>query len=392
MGLGELGGIGAGLQSFTDSYLRTKQLNQQEQAENTRLGLLKAEQDRAAQHQQFEEGIQGPAARVGLAEKEAGLISNPGINYDQDTGSVTKSGLLQSQQNTALGQAQLNQQKQDPNSQLSVMSRNYHRAAFAGVYGDKKAQEMIPDNMSAAQIESAGGEDAVKLQTSKFAEQGQFAKAQSIAGAMQGRVDVQRDNQTATAVDKVTNDKLLQQYTQRIQGAQRINSQLAEVKAGHIVDTNQFLNDLNTEYVNLLTGSNNSALGKQERTEYTTYAGQLANLIQKIKAEPQSIHSPDIMNQLETSVNSLEGVYRGQVNTRASQLQRNYTHNPDATKAQKDKIQEMIGDFGTPQSEQQQPPAPGPTPHAQDSQAVQWAKLNPKDPRAQKILQLNGVQ
>jgi hypothetical protein len=34
----------------------------------------------------------------------------------------------------------------------------------------------------------------------------------------------------------------------------------------------------------------------------------------------------------------------------------------------------------------------GSTPHPQDSQAVQWAKQNPNDLRAQKILQLNGAQ
>jgi hypothetical protein len=30
-------------------------------------------------------------------------------------------------------------------------------------------------------------------------------------------------------------------------------------------------------------------------------------------------------------------------------------------------------------------------PHPQDSAAVEWAKKNPNDPRAQKILQINGV-
>jgi hypothetical protein len=30
-------------------------------------------------------------------------------------------------------------------------------------------------------------------------------------------------------------------------------------------------------------------------------------------------------------------------------------------------------------------------PHTQDSEAVKWAKQNPKDPRAVKILKLNGL-
>lgn len=163
------------------------------------------------------------------------------------------------------------------------------------------------------------------------------------------RLNLQRDNQTAAAVDKIANDAQLKQHAQRIQGADRITSQLAEIKSGKIVDTNQFLNDLNAEYVNLLTGSNNAALGKLQRTEYQTMAGNLANIIQQIKGEPKSINSPKILEQLEKSVLSLRENYVKNLKERGALLQRTYKHNPDATAAQQAKVQEMIGQYEAPQ-------------------------------------------
>ncbi len=196
---------------------------------------------------------------------------------------------------------------------------------------------------------------ALKWDTSKPQPQGGFNSAD--------RVNVMKDNQSAAAVDKVVNDSQIKNHVQRIQGAQRIKSQLDEIRAGHIVDTSQFLNDLNTEYVNLLTGSNNAALGKLERTEYRTYAGDMANVLQKIKASPQSINSPEILSQLEKSVDSLKAVYQKNLAERGKLLQRSYAHNPDAANQQKAKIQELVGQFGGGNEPQGllggSPPSPG---------------------------------
>jgi hypothetical protein len=216
------------------------------------------------------------------------------------------------------------------------------------------------------------------------------AKKQSFGGLnAPERIGIMKDNQTAAAVDKVVKDDQLKNHAQRIQGADRILSQLQEVKAGHIVDTSQFLNDLNTEYVNLLTGSNNTALGKQERTEYRTYAADLANVLQKIKASPESVNSPEIMSQLEKSVVSLRQMYQKNLAQRASLIQRTYAHNPDATRAQQEKIQEMIGTFGQPAAGGGQGLINQLSP--QDAQALDWAKQNPSDPRAAQILRANGL-
>lgn len=181
-----------------------------------------------------------------------------------------------------------------------------------------------------------------------------YMQGQQRLGIMQGRNDIygQRlglatDAQSSGAVDKVLNDKQIGQYIPRIQGADRVLGQLNDVRSGKIVDTNQFLNDLNTEYVNLLTGANNSALGKQERTEYRTAAGDIASSIQRLKAEPESINSPKILQQLETSVQGLKATYQKNLATRAQTLQRNFPHNPQAQGAQQEAIGSLTKTYGT---------------------------------------------
>lgn len=163
---------------------------------------------------------------------------------------------------------------------------------------------------------------------------------------MGGRVKLGQDNQIIALDKMVINDPQLKTYVPRIQGADRILGQLGDVRAGKMVDTNQFLNDINTEYVNLLTGANNSALGKQERTEYSTAAGKLASVQQQLTAHPESINSPDILKQIETGVKSLKQTYQQNYDARAGQLKVQLKNNPGASDQQASKIQEMQGGYG----------------------------------------------
>lgn len=158
---------------------------------------------------------------------------------------------------------------------------------------------------------------------------------------------VRQDNQTMQAVDRVVKDKILVDYTNRLNGAERITSQLQAVREGKMVDTNQFLNDINTEYVNLLTNSNNAALGKQERTEYRTVAGNIAAAMQQVSAHPESINSPEILAQIEAGIKDLTETYRQSVDRRADILKREFVHNPEAQRQMEQKIEEFKHEYGT---------------------------------------------
>lgn len=156
-----------------------------------------------------------------------------------------------------------------------------------------------------------------------------------------------QDNQASMAVDRVLKDSPLNSMIQRTQGANRILGQLDEVRSGKMVDTYQFLNDINTEYVNLLTGVNGSALGKLERTEYTTFQGKLANYMQQAKADPQSINSPKILAQIETGVKSLQHTYAREIDKRADLLKRGFPHNPFAQQQLMQTIGDMKQQYGS---------------------------------------------
>lgn len=310
-----------------------------------------------------------------------------GVQKNPDSGQLEYTPEKKQQMQTQGLLAQRSADELDPNSDVSqrlgaVRGQIVHNA-------DAKSSPDMFNGLSAADQKETEG--LIKPEIS-----GQYGMLKQLYNPLvqvkQGQLDVARDNQASSAVDKVTNDAQMKNHVQRVQGADRILGQLDAAKSGKIVDTNQLLNDINTEYVNLLTGSNNSALGKQERTEYTTMAGNLAATLQKIKGSPESINSPDILNQLETQVRDLKSNYQGQIKARGQMLQRNYSHNPNATQAQQEKIAEMTSQFGGGDQPQGQGLLGAPAAqHPQDAAAVQWAQANPKDPRSAAILKANGV-
>lgn len=342
-------------------------------AEGLKQGLITYQNQKNIQHQNQ------------MQELLTGMQKNP------QTGELELNPLKQQQQQAQGLLAQRSMDELDPNSDVSqrlggIRGQILHNA-------NPKAGADIYSGTSAADQKEI--DPLVKSDVS-----GQYGLLKQLYNPLtqvkQGQLDVARDNQASSAVDKITNDAQLKAHTQRIQGADRILSQLDDVKHNKIVDTHQLLNDVNTEYVALLTGSNNPALGKQERTEYTSKASQLSALIQDITAHPESINSPDIMNQLETQVRGLKTNYQGQVSARAKLLKRSYAHNPIATQAQQDKILEMQGQFGQQQEDSPQGLMLGArekqvTPHPQDEAAVAWAKAHPKDPQSALILKANGV-
>lgn len=242
-------------------------------------------------------------------------------------------------------------------------------AAFIGSMGQGNSQLLTAANAQAPESRIKRTENLIGYQEKLAKNVGDTKSANEYLRLLQGQqradafssranaatagVGIRYDAQSSKAVDTVMNDKQLGQHVQRIQGADRILGQIADTKEGKIIDTNQLLNDINTEYVNLLTGANNSALGKQERTEYRTLSGDVAAQMQRIRAQPQSINSPEIIRQLETSVSELRKLYQKNVDVRSSALQRSFPHNPQAQAAQRDAIKTMMSNYG---SVQQLPP------------------------------------
>lgn len=166
------------------------------------------------------------------------------------------------------------------------------------------------------------------------------------AGLRGESVDLRKDEQAARAVDKVTNDKELEQHVQRLQGANRITAQLDAAASGQIVDTSQLLNDLNVEYVALITGRNNAPEGSAERSSYDTASSKMSRVMQQLSADPKSINSPKIVEQLRNSVEDLRSTYQKNVDVRADRLKRDYAHNAAANKAIQGAIADVKQQYG----------------------------------------------
>ena len=99
--------------------------------------------------------------------------------------------------------------------------------------------------------------------------------------------------------------------------------------------------------MNLLTNSNNAALGKQERTEYRTAAGNMAAVMQQLSARPESINSPEILKQIEAGIKDLKGTYRKAVDRRGELLRRSFPHNPQAQTELNRAIEDFKAQYGT---------------------------------------------
>jgi len=193
------------------------------------------------------------------------------------------------------------------------------------------AGEQLKQRQVEAQIAALGPEIAKnRAQAGYYGEKATQADAQTVSGAR----------------TPILTDPQVMRYQTRLQGVQNINGLLQSVKTGNIKDTPQLLGMLNQEQAALLTGSQNPALGKQEQTEYSSYASRLAGLLQQIKNDPQSINSPGILNQLSGEMNQMDTDFRGFMKDRLDDLKANYGGNSKAQRAQDDAINTILSQYG----------------------------------------------
>lgn len=269
--------------------------------------------------------------------------------YKQGVNENGESGLIPTPQKTA----ELNLNKLKQQSETEELTPDTPQAnALGGLlreqlvkthkgYKPEQINALITPHQSAKAYKEQLG-----LIKPEISMQSAFDAAAMRAGPLGDMANTRKDAQTEKAVNDVVNDKQLANHIQRISGANRIQSQMEAAAQGKFVDTKQLLGDINAEYTNLLTGSSNPAASKQEQTSYRTAAEGLSGMLQQLSANPQSINSPGIMKQLAAQVEDLKGNYQDALEIRGKSLKRTYPHNSDATKAQSDKVDELISTYG----------------------------------------------
>lgn len=198
----------------------------------------------------------------------------------------------------------------------------------------------------------------------------------------------------------VNTDPMLKLYTPRLEGAAKIGELINAAETGKVVSNRALLGQLNAEVSRLETGSQSPGLNAAEKTELQDLkanfvaslnsAGIDLNLNNHSKDELDSAVDPRNINTIKHQVGELSGSYMKGIDSRMEFLKAGMT--PEQRQIATEKHQSLIKTysprFGGWQGLEQEPQV---TP--QDQAAIDWAKQNPKDPRAQQILQLHpGVK
>jgi hypothetical protein len=163
--------------------------------------------------------------------------------------------------------------------------------------------------------------------------------------------------------------------------------------------TPQQMSEVSSSLATLVGGGSSGEGTRHELTPYTK-GRTIAQVLQWVTDNPHGAEQQGFVKQMIDTAKREQGVAQGQI--RQAQGQRLPGHLPyfglfpDAAKSQ-------LSGFGFDPSEvdfktgkyspkaQAAAAAQAPALSPQDSAALQWAKSHPDDPRAQKILQLNGA-
>lgn len=388
---GLLYGLGQGLNNFVDSYYKSKGINNEESYRKSQLALAqkasqlnedKADADllekgyeRNPDYGQANATPQQPTAdQPPQVAQPQGLIQSQKVmqtSGTQDTsvnplgsaGSGLQSipsektqappqdpqGLLAAASKTQYGRfrptaerqaaiesaAQAVKRKQEEMDPESPVSKNFQNVMAGALkqypqYKDLLAQ--IP-TMSAAELKDENGVFS-KIISGELSAKGQQIKGQGIANAMNARVGVQQDNQTAHATDIIDKHPLIQRTTAQL-------AQLGVDKhtlASSPVVTPQILHEVSNGIASAMNGGRGAGLGMSQMQDLSTLQTQIASLAQRLTNSPKDGASPEIKQQAIDTITRLEQAYTNYQGNLANKIAqgRNYAHNANATQAVKD--------------------------------------------------------
>jgi phage terminase small subunit len=323
-----------------------------------------------------------------------GLDAYTAARERQQRDRASQAGLLQKgMEVNPQGQVQYNPQMQQqvaydrdsfvPASDRSQRARTFYQGLLEKVNPQYKG--LITPDMPAHEIENSPLlQNVIK---GEFQAKGREVTGQRIAD----RTDVMRqgllqrqDTQASHAADLVHKDKRVMQLSQQLDQLERGRAILDQPTI-----TNQEFNDYQQEIQAAIAGASGGALGKLERTEYTTAKGELAALKQKITGKPEDAVPPEIVERLKNLADHTRDLMARHRSDRAESLRRNkaFSHNPAAQES----MAEAIQSYKAPEVEHGLGKASATSP-MEDAEAIDWAKKNPQDPRAQQILQMHGAK
>lgn len=198
------------------------------------------------------------------------------------------------------------QAKGDPNSSVSQL----YRAAV-----EKMLHGKLPDNISAAQLDKVSPVFE-KIYQAEQSSLDRTARMQEMNGIRQKGLDLRTDNSAQTVYDKNTGP-----FANRIEGANRIQHVLENVKSGKIIDTNSLYNALNSEISQLFlnTQSGGSLTDREDQRINSLQASQAK--LGAYVGKPMSAIPKDFLPQLEQEIQLLKHEYLSALSRKSNELQ-----------------------------------------------------------------------
>lgn len=276
---------------------------------------------------------------------------------------------------------------QDPTSDASVAKKESLKAAYmglarAGAIDPEKVQDLVAkvDGMTGFQADKMlSGSPLLKQAGDMYARQAQLA----IAGR---RLEISEGNQALAAGKMVGGDPNLNTLVKQSQAIDRGLHTIQGVKTL----TPQLLSEVQLDIANAISGGKAAAVSTQEKVEFESLNTKWANLMQKINNRPEDINSPEVKQYMVDVMSRLKDAYARNMDERKRQVGAGMEaiDNPRAQKMVRDKL----ATYGT-QPDEGRAPGFGMAGDVmaggvsdEDRQALEWAKNNPGDPRAFKVL------
>ncbi len=287
---GLMGGIGEGLQKGLMMYQQTKQMNRNNQVQNLTSGLQEDADGNLSLSPQAQQEQQARATQAKNVNDNADATS---------TISATKRGLLK---------GELNQQQ-------------------SGL-GDKT----ITDDMSGETVDQMKG-----LVGQGLSANANMLKGQMMGQAMQGRVQVQQDNQSEAAVKNIHNNPAIAQMRGQALSVEKGQDQLND--PNHPPSWMQ-LNEVAQDYANALSSNKGSSDFKLKQSEQDNFDQKMASMKAFATSNPDQPADPAFIDFYKKMGDRLGQTYDKQLGrqaaTLAAQSSKVYKHNPDAAAAQQD--------------------------------------------------------
>lgn len=336
---GLLEGLSEGANSFLNAYQTTKNINYQRNLQN--------------------------------------LVS--GVQQDPNTGQLdyTPAKKLEIQSQAAHAQGLLDQS--NPTSTFSTqMATRRGALAHAG-------NPNIPEN-SFEGLPDTGQKELEGLAKPDISGQFGLLGKQQMAQVIQNRSDqsmAQRQQRNQMSANT--------QYSKEMGGteaqllsANRVNALIQGIDAGKLQSTPQLKSDLSAALAQMLNAGKPATVYGMSNQEFDSAYGRAQRGMQFLTGTTGNSMTQPQLDQLKKDVNALAGEYQKQREVKYNAFKQGLPS--QVTGGLDQRYQTFTGGVGQDMNKGMMKDG-----HPQDSEAVQWAKANPKDPRAAAILKANGM-